>query len=110
MKIKKSLLSACIIAFLFVFVSCKNEKKPSRQELMDLELSQRIEAYKTKKYRECKKKFLQEVEYEVDSMMYYLVERMKGKSDEIPPRPPRPNRLVDTIELYTLDSTATISN
>lgn len=110
MNFKENLLIYLPVLALCVFISCEDNKKPSREELIDKELSQKIYAYRNKKYQECQKQFLTELEYEVDSMMYYLVEKMKGNSDQIPSRPIRPNRLVDTIELYTLDSVKVISN
>ena len=99
----KHLLILILLAIAFLF-SCEKQELPSRDELIDLELSSRIEKFTVKRKKLCEDKLMEEVEYEVDSMMYYLVSRMTGQDSKAPDRPDRPGRLVDSIELEVLDT------
>ena len=98
---KNYLLFILSIGFLF---SCEKQEIPSREDLIELELSSRIEKFTIKRQKRCDDDLMEEVEYEVDSMMYYLVSKMTGQDSKAPDRPNRPGRLVDSIELEVLDT------
>lgn len=87
-----------IILSLIILTSCIKEKE-DRKSIMDTALQAKVQKYKSKKLNACKTEFMEEINIEVDSMMYFLVEKMNGNSEDMPPRPPRPGRLVDTITL-----------
>lgn len=70
-----------------------------RSKLVEEELTKRINSYKEIRTNKCYEELMEKVNLEVDSMMYYLVQKMNGKSSEMPVRPDRPGRLVDTIML-----------
>lgn len=99
----KSIIPIILFSLIFFF-SCEKQEQPTREELIDLELSSRIEKFTVKRQNRCEDELLEEVEYEVDSMMYYLVSKMTGQDSKAPDRPNRPGRLVDTIQLEELDT------
>jgi len=82
--------------------SCIKEEE-DRQSIMDNALQVKITKYKSKKLIACEEELMEEINIEVDSMMYFLVEKMNGDTEGMPPRPPRPGRLVDTIPLEKLE-------
>lgn len=92
----KNILS--IVFIMVVFAACQ-PKKIDRKLVVQEELQKRIISYKEVKTEKCKEDMMEKINLEVDSMMYYLVQKMNGTSDEMPKRPNRPSRLVDTITL-----------
>jgi hypothetical protein len=59
----------------------------------------KVEAYSISRREKCNDEFYESINLEVDSMMFFLVQKMKGESDKMPERPIRPKTLVDTIVL-----------
>lgn len=89
------------VALVFVIVACTTDKIDRKAFVQD-EINKKLKQYRNDQATECYEDLLEEINIEVDSMMFYLVQKMKGNSDEMPPRPPRPGRLVDTISLEQL--------
>ena len=88
-----------IVCFICVMLcSCVTENI-DREAFLEQEMENRINRYKQDQLIDCKVEMLRDINMEVDSMMYFLVQKMKGNTDEMPQRPDRPGRLVDTIEL-----------
>lgn len=67
--------------------------------MMEERLKLRKQEFISRKLFKCNQAILEEIETEVDLLMYDLLERKKGSNTEIPARPARPNRVVDTIIL-----------
>lgn len=82
----------------FVGVSCTTDKI-DRKAFVDNEITKKLKQYRSDQVNDCYEDMLEEINIEVDSMMYFLVQKMQGNSDEMPARPARPGRLVDTISL-----------
>lgn len=78
--------------------SCKKEKI-DRKALHRVELEKKINNYRLVQSQACSELLLEEITEEVDSLMYFLVQQMNGETGDMPPRPNRPVRLVDTIRL-----------
>ena len=89
--------SICLLSY-----SCVTENI-DREAFLEQEMEDRINRYKKDQLIDCKVEMLRDINMEVDSMMYFLVQKMKGNTDEMPQRPPRPGRLVDTIELEDIE-------
>lgn len=87
-----------IILLCLSLVACVKQEQ-DRSGLIKKELKLKVEEYKNRRLKTCRKELVSDINIEVDSIMYFLVEKMKGKSDEMPIRPDRPGRLVDTISL-----------
>jgi len=83
-------------------ISCVGEEEP-RQITLDKALAEKVEKYKKKKKLRCKNEMMEQISIEVDSMMFFLVAQMNGETDIMPARPPRPERLVDTIALESIE-------
>lgn len=90
------------ILLVVCLMSCVKKEEP-RQKVLDRELQIKINAYKKKKAKYCKRTMMEEISVEVDSLMYSLVSQMNGETDIMPTRPSRPSRLVDTIKLETME-------
>lgn len=86
------------ILFLICLFSCATETV-DRKAFLNAELDRRVSKYENTKMEICRNKINEEISIEVDSMMFYLVQKMRGLSNEMPQRPDRPGRLVDSIEL-----------
>jgi len=80
------------------FLSCTKEKV-DRNKLIQESLEQKEDHYFQLQYNECREELYEEINLEVDSIMFFLVQKMKGQNDIMPERPSRPARLVDTISL-----------
>ena len=83
---------------MLILLSC-TEEKVDRSVFIQEEVERRVVLYKLQKKEKCEEQLLDEINIEVDSMMYFLVQKMKGMTNEMPNRPDRPGRLVDTINL-----------
>ena len=82
-----------------LIMACSKEEMPSRDELIQVEVDDRADKFLKEKIERCQKTYMSQIEYEVDSMMYFLVQKIKGQDGQMPPKPSRPDRLVDTIKL-----------
>lgn len=90
----------CILLILFglTLTSCKKEKV-DRNKLIQESLQLKEDHYFNLQYNDCREELYEKINLEVDSIMFFLVQKMKGKNDAMPERPSRPTRLVDTISL-----------
>ena len=93
---------AIFICIQLLFIACSAEQE-DRSVFLKREFEKRKVDYTSDEIAECKAELINTISYEVDSLMFYLVEKMKGNSNEMPARPDRPSRLVDTIELESLN-------
>ena len=87
-----------IILFSLFALSC-TKQKVDRNLLMQKSLKEKEDQYYKIQYNNCSEKLYEEINLEVDSIMFFLVQKMKGQNDIMPQRPSRPARLVDTISL-----------
>lgn len=92
----KAMISPIILVL--VLFSCTTEKI-DRSSFVQEETEKKLMLFRVEREEACREEMLEEINMEVDSMMYFLVKKMKGESGEMPSRPIRPKRLVDTISL-----------
>jgi hypothetical protein len=88
-----------IFSLLLFFFACSKNNAPSREDLISDEIEFRANKFIQDRVERCRVKYMTQIEYEVDSMMYFLVQKIKGTDDQMPSKPLRPDRLVDTIKL-----------
>ena len=86
------------LAFLLSLISCSKEKVDRSKKVQET-FEQKRNDYKAIQLENCKEDLFEEISLEVDSIMFFLVQKMNGQSDIMPERPNRPGRLVDTITL-----------
>jgi len=87
-----------IILSCFLLAACTGDGI-DRKKIVLKTLEEKQTVYKGKMTEKCFDEFFEEINLEVDSIMFFLGEKMKGNTDQMPARPDRPGRLVDTITL-----------
>lgn len=93
---KVKLYTVLLVAI--TIASC-SKPKMDRSVLVEEALNEKLGLFKRVHDQKCNEDFYEKINLEVDSMMYYLVQKMNGSTDVMPARPPRPGRLTDTIFL-----------
>ena len=84
----------------------KQSPESDSSDLVDKEISKRVEAFKLKKEHECKLKAIERAEEIVDSIIHKEISFPRIDSVEVPLRPVRP----DKEQIINIDSTKEIES
>lgn len=90
----------CLLFFVVLSISCADEKQ-NRSLYIQKKYEHKVNQYIKQRRNTCQLEAFEKIHQEVDSLMYFLVQKKRQTNPEMPERPKRPARLVDTIKLET---------